>query len=537
MKNKHLIGKQVLELEVNSSDEVYGIQQRMSTFLWYDLLPELNNLFDSIVSKNQVLRIDKIELDIGYINLNSEDSTGEIVIKIIGLLEQKIKEQLKIFHSENKDWELRNKNQTKNFSSLKKEILYSDRERILKKYLKEKFNTNKENLDEEQSLNKKSHQLLRRYYFDLWLHWLEKGILPSYSMEPEENWMELVLETLALDIDAVMLLENKLKNYPVVLQRLSLQHRLEDLISIVELYTAISQTKLIDLFKELKQFFNEQPFQSRLISYRELEITAWKLIFKNVILKRKKLNSMALGTQVIRHPLVKTFRKELEKKSDQINTLYPFLHNIFKAGDFHTSEPKTSSEFNIGKDDLTLKDDTQDSIGTVDNLQIDTPQFFKNAGVVLIHPFLSNFFRNLNLLEGNRFKDFKSQSKAVLLLHFLATGENNPPEYEMVLPKFLCEMPANMPIDHTLLITDEEKDEANRLLTVVLVHWGALRGTSPDGLREGFLSREGKLDHEATGWKLHVEQKTLDILLDRLPWNLSLIKLPWMKDILKVEWR
>ena len=92
-------------------------------------------------------------------------------------------------------------------------------------------------------------------------------------------------------------------------------------------------------------------------------------------------------------------------------------------------------------------------------------------------------------------------------------------------------------MDHTITITKEEKKEANNLLQAVIEHWGALGGTSPDGLREGFLTRQGKLEKEQTGWRLYVEQKTLDILLDRLPWNLSLIKLPWMKELLKVEWR
>lgn len=312
---------------------------------------------------------------------------------------------------------------------------------------------------------------------------------------------------------------------------------MKDLKSIVELYTAISQTQLLDFFKELKQFFHENVSQSSLTNYRKLEINTWELILKTVIFKRKKLTSIALVVQIIRHPFISKFRNELKKKASQTNASYPFLKNIFKVDNLQILEDKNSSDFNADEAFLALKDNTANSIESPNNLQIDTPQFFKNAGIILIHPFLSNFFKNLNLLDGNMFKDYKSQSKAVLLLHFLATGESNPPEYEMVLPKFLCEMPVNMPIDHTQLITDEEKEEANSLLMATLEHWGALGSTSPDGLREGFLSREGKLNYETTGWKLYVEQKTLDILLDRLPWNLSLIKLPWMKDILKVEWR
>ncbi|WP_298892653.1 contractile injection system tape measure protein [uncultured Psychroserpens sp.] len=536
MTDKHLIGKQILELQVSSSDKIYAMQQRMSDLLWNDLLPELNNLFDRVVSNNEVICINKIELDIGRIGLSADNSISEIVNKIINLLEEKIKEQIHNYSLEKKDSEVKSKDYFNDESELKKDSHYNEKEKILKKYLKEKSNTNHKNHYEEQKLNRKSHQLLRRYYFELWLHWLEKGILPSYSIEPEENWMELVLETLALDIDAVVLLENKIKQSPVVLQRLILQHRLKDLKSIVELYTAISQIQLLDFFSELKQLFKEKSIHSSLMHYRAFEINAWEIILKKVILERKKLDSIALGIQVVKHPFVNTFRNKLIKKSNQIKSAYPFLQDVFKTADLITSKDETI-ELKVVKMYLTSRDNIKDVKEIQDDLQIDSPQFFRNAGVVLIHPFLNSFFKNLNLLEENRFKDFKSQSKAVILLHYLATGENNPLEYEMVLPKFLCEMPANIPIDHTLSITDEEKEEANNLLVAVLEHWGALGSTTPDGLREGFLSREGKLDHEPTGWKLYVEHKTLDILLDRLPWNLSLIKLPWMKEILKVEWR
>jgi len=35
---------------------------------------------------------------------------------------------------------------------------------------------------------------------------------------------------------------------------------------------------------------------------------------------------------------------------------------------------------------------------------------------------------------------------------------------------------------------------------------------------------------------LYIEEKTIDILLDKLPWNLSIIKLKWMDEILTVHW-
>ena len=60
---------------------------------------------------------------------------------------------------------------------------------------------------------------------------------------------------------------------------------------------------------------------------------------------------------------------------------------------------------------------------------------------------------------------------------------------------------------------------------------------SKNKILKGFLQRSGKLFSKDDKLYLQVEQSAIDILLDHLPWNLSVIKLPWMPDILRVEWR
>lgn len=467
MTNKHLIGKQVLNLEINSSKNAYAIQRSISEMVWKDLLPELNILFDKIVGDEVVISLDKIELDIGNIDLeNGFKNKDEIIDRIIKLLAESINEELKSTPLEKNTLKPRNNNNEQRLKELRGD--YS------------------ENASENTS--QKVEQPLRAHYFNIWLYWLEKGVLPTYTNQPEGNWIELVLETLGTDINAVTILEKRLKKYPIALERLILQHSSKDLKSIVELYTAFSQTKLLEFLKEKELAFGKSENLSEFNDFRKLENKIWKQIFKKVILERKKLNSESLIQELKKLPFVEN-ENENENKEKRNETL------------------------------------------------MESPQFFKNAGVVLLHPFLSSFFGKLNLLEGTEFKDFHCRSKAVLLLHFLATGKESSSEYEMVLPKFLCEMPVNTPIDHTLLISEKEKEEANNVLNATINHWNALGSISIEGLQEGFLIRDGKLEKEQTGWKLYVEQKTLDILLDQLPWGLGMIKLPWMKEILKVEWR
>ncbi len=161
----------------------------------------------------------------------------------------------------------------------------------------------------------------------------------------------------------------------------------------------------------------------------------------------------------------------------------------------------------------------------------------QQAGIILLHPFLPAFFKKVGLVEGGQFLHPDSRQRAVCLLHFLATGELIFPEPQLLLAKFLCRYPLEAPIPRALPISTFEQDEAIQLLQAALGHWKALKNTSPDGLRVNFFQRSGLLIRENGLYTLHVEQHAADILLDQLPWPLSMVRLPWMKDLLTVKWR
>ena len=75
------------------------------------------------------------------------------------------------------------------------------------------------------------------------------------------------------------------------------------------------------------------------------------------------------------------------------------------------------------------------------------------------------------------------------------------------------------------------------MLQAVIDNWTIMKGNSPDALREGFFQREGKLSKKGNGWNLQVEKKTIDILLNKLPWGLGLVRLPWLEELIFVEWK
>lgn len=159
------------------------------------------------------------------------------------------------------------------------------------------------------------------------------------------------------------------------------------------------------------------------------------------------------------------------------------------------------------------------------------------AGLVLLHPFIRFYLEAVGLLDGELFRDESAQQTAIYLLYYLATKQTDAPEYELVLPKLLCGWPLNQPVVRGLDLPSAALEEGENLLQTAIAYWQTLKSTSPDGLREGFLQRQGKLTRSGdSNWKLQVEQQAIDILLGSLPWGLSMVKLPWMDELLIVEW-
>ena len=70
----------------------------------------------------------------------------------------------------------------------------------------------------------------------------------------------------------------------------------------------------------------------------------------------------------------------------------------------------------------------------------------------------------------------------------------------------------------------------------MIANWTIVQNTSIAGLRETFLQREGKLVRGSQGWTLTVERKTVDVLVDQIPWGIALLYHRWMPEALHVQW-
>jgi hypothetical protein len=169
--------------------------------------------------------------------------------------------------------------------------------------------------------------------------------------------------------------------------------------------------------------------------------------------------------------------------------------------------------------------------------RVDEAIFVSNAGLVILHPYLSRYFGMLGLLDGKEFRDEEAAIRAVHLLQYLATRQTETPEYLLVLNKILCGLPVDMPVTPGIVMTDQEVELSESLLKGVLQNWKRMENSTIDNLSGAFLVREGRLMERADRWTLHVKSRAYDILLEFMPWGFSRIKLSWMTKRMDVEWK
>jgi hypothetical protein len=562
-RNRHIILRQVFHLQFPRNADGFALQQQIGRIAADELQPALEALFDRFASPDELIRFDKLEIDIGKVSAGQlEEALTKAVVRE---LERLLLQQITYSAPGAGGFEI--------------EVASAD-------------------------------------HFKRWLFFLEKGYLSWQASGASEADIHLaVLEQAATDANAVDRLGELLQKHPPALIRLVQQHPETFLVSLLEAITAQTQKQLPAWLAELERLLrtanDKHPSRSKTASGLSLQ-ELWIAIFKSALERKPD----RVGTEALISAFWETrlkafalsdaqaaaFRSTVREILEKEAGAFPLLSRLKKV--LTTAKPAGSSDLKAGKPgDLERKKDSrlpdapaeqesplpgeiEDGIerraetpgrevrpakdanniesapeqedflksredtpptaeeagkdDTAHSENFDVPSgsvwYVGAAGMVLLHPFYKAYFEFAGLLENGNFRSEEARRRAVHLLYFLATGETGPPEYELVLPKFLCGLPLGSPIERAVELTQAEREEAEKLLTAAISHWNKLGHTSPQGLREGFLQREGKLEKRNDNWYLSVQQQGIDILLDFLPWNLSMIKLPWMPELLRVEW-
>ena len=167
--------------------------------------------------------------------------------------------------------------------------------------------------------------------------------------------------------------------------------------------------------------------------------------------------------------------------------------------------------------------------------------FIANAGLVLLSPYLPTLFERLDLLITDeagkqRIVGIEAMSRGVHLLQYMVDQRLDAPEPELVLNKLLCGLPSTQPVLSSYAADQAELDLCDGLLGAVIANWPIIAGTSIEALRETFLQHDGRLRLEDDKWRLQVQRKALDVLVDQLPWSFATIFHRWMPHPLTVTW-
>jgi len=532
---KHTIKKQVLLLEVDAGLDAFALQQAASSYYWGRIVPALERLFDQLSEEGEWVRLDKLEIDLG-----------------------KIEE--KVLQDRELDQELY---------------------RLLWDQLREALTGR-----EKAALPK--HEAAAGHALWQWWYYMEHGRLHWGQSTPTAEWYGRVLEMLSVDHASVSRLRETIRHQPLVLQRIVAQHTDEFLEKLAGILVAEALpgagawvgaiVRLARLMEEagggpdsgagddgsrskarnkidrsdkaaaIKQRWAQWRERHREIlsagEYRRAAVV-WRYLLREASSGSSLFRQWNGGAKLLLHwltdddPVVLRYlrrRSPVLPKGMQWPSVKegktetkPLKEDITDENAVTKAGPAAGTE-----DDGKQVRDRRPDADVVDEDGIYIP----NAGIILLHPFLATCFSRLHWWQEGRFVDRGAWEKAIFLLHYLATGQRGEvAEYALVFEKVLCGWPMEEPLPANAALQEGDYVEADNLLEMVLVRWDKLKGSSVDGLREGFLQRGGKLTKRGGGLGLLVEQQGIDILLDYLPWGIGTVKLPWMKEIIFVEWR
>ena len=65
--NRHRIQRQIIELAVSGIADAPAVQQQLAAPFWDRALPQLQDVFDRAAGPDELLRLDRLELDLGTI--------------------------------------------------------------------------------------------------------------------------------------------------------------------------------------------------------------------------------------------------------------------------------------------------------------------------------------------------------------------------------------------------------------------------------------------------------------------------------------
>ncbi|MFT3681149.1 MAG: contractile injection system tape measure protein [Ferruginibacter sp.] len=476
--NRHIVQKISLELQLRHAQNALSLQQQCAGLIKNDLVKSMDNFLDTSFPAGEIYRIPKIEIELG--DITAADIEKNFVAKCMEAFIKTLKQNGRIEQPV-------------------------------------------QPLGEIKKIDRDEYLIGQLFYF------MSEGRIEYSSTAVDfEEWEQQILQSIKNKIGIFQQrLAQLIMKEAGSLDRLLLQfddNFISELVAILDPGVKTAFEKLLALIKKEMSFTEALHLKTKLFSL--------------IVMQQEYKTGINPGTSFspqyqhdeIRQLLNKVRHKGIIKEmliavADQIGITTSMQGNDEQ---YYKEKPAINAE------EVLLRASTKEPAVNEEN----SSMFIDNAGVILLHPFLEAFFTAAGLMDKGNFTDNGSRERAVHLLQFLVLGRQQMPEYMLQLNKILCGVNAEMHINRFTELNEQEIKEALVLLEAVIEHWPALKNTSAAALQETFLQRRAKLSFNSTDkyWKLQVEKKAVDILLNKLPWGYAYIKLPWMEYPLITDW-
>jgi hypothetical protein len=478
--HQHTIKKFSLELQTQSAEQSYVLQRKCVKLIKEDLIAGIDELLLTQFNDEDIIRINRIEINLG--NISSNDLEKHFTEKCIAVFTQKIN------------------------------AINAQRKPAT-------------TLQEAEKITRQDNSMEQFLYFLSTgkMHWAMPGI-------DFVNWQAGLIS--AIKDKKYFFLEKLGKaatQQYTAMERLVTQFDDTFIVGLVAIYSPFVKAGIADLLQLIQKSI---PLVQML--------TVRKKILHAILPAILKMQGAEEANET--GQLIPNLISELEHYSEEKITigLKQKIIDVAKKMDGNAILVDLKNAANQKK----ISDEPQAIIkpgsetAKIKNIAEDKTTFIDNAGLVILHPFLHNFFSATGLIKAGTFNNDLGKQKAVHLLQYLVNGQQQIPEYIMPLNKILCGLSGEEHVDRFIKLEEGELYEAGGLLDAVITHWAALKNTSAQGLQQTFLQRQGKLSFNETDgyWKLQVERKAVDILLDKIPWGFAYLQLPWMKYALVTEW-
>ena len=473
---EHLVNKLKFDVVCPDEEMAFGIRQNFAQTFQLQIAEVIEKVGNKYTSLNEYIRIDKLEVDMGALSQYNLDHDFEKLF--FYQFEKEIKQKLSALHPEERKLSTQR--------SAVELVTYFLKNGLLPWWADEAttdFNEICEQVFSHSPEQLKKYLLAEKTNKNLWLR---------ISFQLNKKLKQIIVDQL----------------YPLSEAVVIMNEMAEKLISEIKLTNdVLSETIAIQLEAQVAQ------------------------INDIVIANAPGLFTIAGNTVEIKNVFINELKhifSLLPVQMELINLALSKVQNDFKKTPVIISgDKKKSTSF---QQEEAQPEKTNDDDPGIEKIVV------RHAGIILIAPFFKPFFTKLGLLKENKWVSGEAQVKAVYLLKYLSNGLQPVFEYELVLEKLLCGIPLSQPLPASPELAVEDTEEATSLLLSVIEHWKILKNTSIEGLRESFLKRDGIITAKEHHWLLQIERKTMDVLLDSIPWGIATISLAWNDYIIYTEW-